>query len=97
MERTAVAYTAHQIVRDAGDESLAALAVVFIGNICHPAALQWVDELLAYPPTAKRHWLVDDALFAGVIYPDDDRLDVWLHTAECSTDNYVLEAVGRIR
>jgi hypothetical protein len=95
---TEVAYTAYRTARDAGDQSLAALAVVFIGNICHPAALQWVDEFLAYPPTANAGvGLVDHALFTGAIYPDDNRLESWLRTAEQSTDAYVLEAVGRVR
>ena len=57
-----------------------------------------MGEFVAYQPTANAGvGFVDHALFAGVIYPDDNRLEPWLRTAERTTDTYVLDAAGRIR
>lgn len=93
-----MAYAAYRTFKDRGDADQAALAILLISDICHPGALKWVDEFLDYAPVADAALrLVDQALFHGVIYPDDDRVEPWLSRAELSSDPYLLEAVQRIR
>ncbi len=93
-----IAYDAYRAARTEGHTDEAALAVGLVSDICHPAALGWVDEFLAYQPTANPGLgLVDQALFRGVIYADDDRLERWLTTARSNPDAYVQDAVSRIR
>ncbi len=95
---TEIAYGAYRRAREWEDADMAVLAVGLIGDICHPDALDWVDEFVTYPPTANPGLgLVDQALFRGVIYSDDARLEPWLRTAETSTDTWILEAARRIR
>ena len=95
---TELAYEAYQRARTEGRPDDAGLAVVLTDDICHPAALDWVDEFLDYEPTANAGLgLVDQALFHGVIYPDDERLEPWLQAAESKPDLYIREAVQRIR
>ena len=97
-QATDLAYEAYRRARREDRPDEAALAVILINDICHPAALDWVDEFLDYEPTANPGLgLVDQALFRGVIYPDDGRLDHWLQTAEANPDPYINEAVRRIR
>jgi len=93
-----IAYDAYRAARTEGHTDEAALAVGLVSDICHPAALDWVDEFLAYQPTANPGLgLVDQALFCGVIDANDDRLERWLTTAQSNPDSYVQEAVSRIR
>jgi hypothetical protein len=93
-----VAFEAYQAAKKEGNSDTAALAVLLISDICHPAALNWVEEFLAYGPTSNAGLrLVDQALFQGVIYPDDSRLERWLSTAESNPDEYMQEAAHRIR
>jgi hypothetical protein len=95
---TEFAFEAYRTARTEGRGDDAALAVMLIKDICHPMALDWVDEFLEYEPVANVGvGLVDQALFWGVIYPDDERLDHWLTTAEAKSDPYLKEAVQRIR
>jgi hypothetical protein len=95
---TELAYEAYRRARAEGRTDDAALAVILIDDICHPAALDWVDEFLAYEPTANPGLgLVDQALFHGVIYPEDERLERWLRAAEGKSDPYLQQAVQRIR
>jgi hypothetical protein len=95
---TELAYEAYRRARSEGRPDDAALAVILIDDICHPSALDWVDEFLDYEPTANAGvGLVDQALFHGAIYPDDERLENWLRTADAKPDPYIQEAVQRIR
>lgn len=95
---TEIAYEAYRAARKEGDTAIAGLAVVLISDICHPAALEWVDEFLAYGPTTNPGLgLVDQALFRGVLDLDDERLERWLGGAAPTSDPYLQEAVHRIR
>jgi len=95
---TEIAYQAYCTARPEGRGDDAAFAVLLVSDICHSAALNWVDEFFDYEPTAGAGLrLVDQALFQGVIYPDDDRLEHWLRTAESNPDTHLQEASHRIR
>jgi hypothetical protein len=95
---TELAYGAYRSARTEGRSGDAALAVILICGICHPVALDWVGEFVDYEPTANAGLgLVDQALFRGVIYADDDRLENWLYPTNSSSDPYVREAVRHIR
>ncbi len=80
---TEAAYEIYRAAKGDGDFATAAIAVLVIADLCHPLALDWMDEFLEHPSTAGAAIsVIIDALGSIHLESDDPRIERWLGVAE---------------